>query len=169
MTYEQYLMHHGIRGQKWGERRFQNQDGSLTPEGKERYRKESLFARMRNASYERKSRKLQKRGVDNPTATDIKNVSKYGANHAAEIANAKGPMKKMRAEQAAIVDKTIQGVVVGTILANAYFVGVPAFRAAAKNPNTKIGQGVMFGKAFVERCFSKMHVKVGDIIYTTVS
>ena len=32
-----YLAHHGIKGQKWGIRRFQNTDGSLTPEGKERY------------------------------------------------------------------------------------------------------------------------------------
>ena len=31
------LYHHGIKGQKWGERRFQNEDGSLTPEGRERY------------------------------------------------------------------------------------------------------------------------------------
>lgn len=31
-----YLSHHGILGQKWGVRRFQNEDGSLTPEGRER-------------------------------------------------------------------------------------------------------------------------------------
>lgn len=32
-----HLEHHGIKGQKWGERRFQNEDGSLTEEGKRRY------------------------------------------------------------------------------------------------------------------------------------
>lgn len=32
-----FLVHHGILGQKWGVRRFQNEDGSLTPEGKVRY------------------------------------------------------------------------------------------------------------------------------------
>lgn len=32
-----YLAHHGIKGQKWGVRRFQNEDGSLTPAGKSRY------------------------------------------------------------------------------------------------------------------------------------
>lgn len=31
------LYHHGIKGQKWGVRRFQNKDGSLTPSGEKRY------------------------------------------------------------------------------------------------------------------------------------
>ena len=31
------LAHWGIKGQKWGLRRFQNPDGSLTPEGQKRY------------------------------------------------------------------------------------------------------------------------------------
>ena len=31
------LRHHGIKGQKWGVRRFQNADGSLTTIGKLRY------------------------------------------------------------------------------------------------------------------------------------
>lgn len=34
---KQYLSHHGILGQKWGIRRYQNPDGSLTEEGKKRY------------------------------------------------------------------------------------------------------------------------------------
>ena len=32
-----YLEHHGIKGQKWGQRRWQNEDGSLTPAGYEHY------------------------------------------------------------------------------------------------------------------------------------
>lgn len=31
------LYHWGIRGMKWGRRRYQNKDGSLTPEGRKRY------------------------------------------------------------------------------------------------------------------------------------
>lgn len=31
------LQHHGIKGQKWGVRRFQNKDGSLKPSGQKRY------------------------------------------------------------------------------------------------------------------------------------
>lgn len=32
-----YLAHHGIKNQKWGQRRWQNKDGSLTPAGREHY------------------------------------------------------------------------------------------------------------------------------------
>ena len=31
------LMHYGIKGMKWGVRRYQNEDGTLTPSGKKRY------------------------------------------------------------------------------------------------------------------------------------
>lgn len=34
---DMYLKHHGIKDQKWGVRRFQNEDGTLTPAGKVRY------------------------------------------------------------------------------------------------------------------------------------
>lgn len=36
-----YLEHHGILGMKWGVRRYQNEDGTLTSAGKARYGAES--------------------------------------------------------------------------------------------------------------------------------
>lgn len=44
MTYNTYLMHHGILGQKWGIRRFQKKDGSYTNLGKQhRYEQNKKF------------------------------------------------------------------------------------------------------------------------------
>ena len=37
IPHSDYLEHHGIKGQKWGLRRYQNPDGSYTEEGKKRY------------------------------------------------------------------------------------------------------------------------------------
>lgn len=34
---ENMFAHYGIRGMKWGVRRYQNKDGSLTPAGRKRY------------------------------------------------------------------------------------------------------------------------------------
>ncbi len=46
-------MHHGIKGQKWGVRRFENEDGTLTPEGKKRYYQDE------NGEYKRKTHKMK--------------------------------------------------------------------------------------------------------------
>lgn len=54
-----YLAHHGIKGQKWGYRRWQNSDGTLTPAGKEHYSKG--MAGVRRKLKEGKIRKLERR------------------------------------------------------------------------------------------------------------
>ena len=36
-----YLYHSGVKGQKWGVRRYQNEDGSLTDAGKKRYARDA--------------------------------------------------------------------------------------------------------------------------------
>lgn len=46
------MYHHGILGQKWGIRRFQNSDGSLTSAGKRRYDKDTSNDRSKNSKAE---------------------------------------------------------------------------------------------------------------------
>lgn len=51
--YDSPIQHHGILGQKWGIRRYQNEDGTLTPEGKarlENYKSQQL-AKVKNDRY----------------------------------------------------------------------------------------------------------------------
>lgn len=50
------LYHWGIKGMKWGIRRYQNEDGTLTPAGKARYLKEYQDA---SAKYDRDSKKAK--------------------------------------------------------------------------------------------------------------
>ena len=48
------LCHWGIKGMKWGVRRFQNKDGSLTPQGKKRYADDNAHDDYKKA-HERKN------------------------------------------------------------------------------------------------------------------
>ena len=40
-----WIAHHGIKGQKWGVRRYQNPDGTLTEAGKRRYSLDKVNAK----------------------------------------------------------------------------------------------------------------------------
>lgn len=50
---EDELYHHGIKGQKWGVRRFQNPDGTLTSAGERRYAKALRFRSSMDRRIER--------------------------------------------------------------------------------------------------------------------
>ena len=56
---EDYLAHHGILGMKWGVRRYQNSDGTLTSAGKKRYKSEDSV----KSKDDRKSRKQEKKPI----------------------------------------------------------------------------------------------------------
>lgn len=49
------LYHWGIKGMKWGQRRYQYKDGTLTPAGKKRYSEGGLFGSSKKKSTSKKS------------------------------------------------------------------------------------------------------------------
>ena len=61
-NHEYELVHHGIPGMKWGIRRYQNRDGSLTNAGKKRYEKE--LAKVRTAEKTVKNKEQVKAKFD---------------------------------------------------------------------------------------------------------
>jgi hypothetical protein len=56
------LVHWGVKGMKWGVRRYQNKDGSLTAAGKSRYYREADAAGYKEESYNGRRYKTTKKG-----------------------------------------------------------------------------------------------------------
>ena len=59
---DEIIYHHGIKGMKWGIRRYQNEDGSLTPAGKKRISKE--YKKVSDKVVKELNRTASKRYVD---------------------------------------------------------------------------------------------------------
>ena len=80
------LYHHGIKGQKWYRRRYQNKDGTLTPAGKKRYNKE--MERLKKEEQVLKNKKRTQKQLDRLDA-QRKKVDKLKSDEAAEKAKPK--------------------------------------------------------------------------------
>lgn len=82
--YRTCLSHHGIMGQKWGVRRYQNKDGTLTPEGRRHYNIQEI---NRMGEISRKMRKeADQDEIDAAYAlSNYSDVKKNGANSEAAL------------------------------------------------------------------------------------
>ena len=73
------LQHYGVLGQKWGMRRYQNKDGSLTPAGQKHYEKTGEYGYHYKShatkKYEKKAKKAEAKG-QTEKAAKFKNRAK---------------------------------------------------------------------------------------------
>ena len=114
---ERYLMHYGVQGQKWGVRKYQNPDGTLTPLGRQHYGLNELdygskykgtYGAGRKA-YKKERKQLMDRLAEGKSSMRSELSSEYEAKRSAakNLTEAEGIDNDYK-KQDSIIDRTYQ-------------------------------------------------------------
>ena len=100
------LYHHGVKGQKWGVRRYQNPDGSLTPAGRKRLANKSSAPSKQDRAILKDKQSL-KRALQNldPNDWDDVNDNVLGKHSKQYVNEQRKILNKYADEKDAIADK----------------------------------------------------------------
>ncbi len=162
-NYPSYLIHYGIEGQKWGVRRFQNEDGTYTDSGLLRRKEQQHFVKEQskvNKKFDKLTDKMQARANAGKRVSNrqIEKAVKLGTKHRAldYISQNPRPYLQARGLNKASKAKNIVGVtsnaVVGTagtaLAANEY---EPELAARMATQST-----LAIGESIAQRKLEKM-------------
>lgn len=190
-TYYYYgdtLYHHGIKGQKWGLRKYQNEDGSLTPAGREHYGygevKAAYKKRLSDAdsSWKSKSDNLEKeyfrrledieknykRGQmlsekDQKRESELdewwdKEQKKLNANRDSEKKNAKSDFKNSD-EYKARQEKIRKAAKIGLAVAGTALAAYGAYKVSEAIKDKKFNAAKEYGANYYASMFDKFDTK----------
>lgn len=142
-VYPNELMHYGILGQKWGIRRYQNPDGTLTEAGKRRY------GTVENLESGRTKRQAQKYEAEKKAAIrsgSVKEISKYSKDLTSEEfqeavgrINMEHKLADLNNQELAIGQRRLEGALKkGQTLGDLYNMNAKIFNAFSKNKKLPI-------------------------------
>ena len=176
MEYELYpidgeLMHWGIKGMRWGIRRYQNKDGSLTAAGKKRYdaelakvkeqeatvkRRKATQAKLDKLAARKKAVEEEKKALDEATG---KKKKKPDSNENTNVAKTKSEKKSVRD----MTDEELNAAINRARMEDTYNQLRPA---AEKHPIMKklmsevvAPAAISSGKKFLESTFNQLGEK----------
>ena len=92
-NWENSLCHHGIKGQKWGIRRYQNPDGTLTEEGKQRYKLGSAMKEYSDDQFKNKAELKKELKREDKEYTRL-NGEKWSLNYDSELRDYRKKLKE---------------------------------------------------------------------------
>lgn len=130
-TRQDELYHYGVKGMKWGVRRFQNKDGSLTPAGKRRYDESNQQSNSSSKTNQQSSSNAKKYKIPkNKSLHRLKLEEKYMKQGMSREEAEQAAAKRIRTEQFVAAAAV---VTVASCLAYAKYKGYTTDKVFEKN------------------------------------